>query len=141
VKAYDGKTLKLEDFKGKFVFLDFWATWAGARNLDAQMLKAVHETYAKDSRLVMIGDELRFRGVDRREVSRRRMASNGRRPYAGPWGQGAVYQSYGLEGLPDNVLIDPEGKVAARNLRGSNIRNTIRNRLGNPRAAPAAAQP
>ncbi len=140
VKAYDGKTLKLEDFKGKFVFLDFWATWAGARNLDAQMLKAVHDTYAKDNRLVMIGMNFDSEA----SIGEKYAKENGfkwTQAFAGPWGQGALYQSYGLEGLPDNVLIDPEGKVAARNLRGSNIRNTIRNRLGNPRTAPAAAQP
>lgn len=140
VKAYDGTTLKLEDFKGRFVFLDFWATWAGARTLDAQMLKAVHEMYAKDTRLVMIGMNFDSEAA----IGERFAKENGfnwPQAHAGSWGQGAVYQSYGLEGLPDNVLIDPGGKVAARNLRGSNIRNTIRNRLGIPRTAPAAAQP
>ena len=55
VKTFDGKTVKLEDFAGKFVLLDFWATWAGSRNLDLQMLKALHAAYGKDARLVMLG--------------------------------------------------------------------------------------
>jgi len=41
---------------------------------------------------------------------------------------------FGIQGLPDNVFIDPEGKIAGRNLRGSSIRNTVRNVLGNPKS-------
>ncbi len=139
VKTFEGKTIRLEDMKGKFVLLDFWATWAGTRNLDVQMLKAVHDAYGADDRLVLLGmnfDAEASLGAGAAKESGFKWPQ----AFVGPWGQGTIYQGYGLQGLPDNVLIDPDGKIAARNLRGSNIRNTIRTKLGAPRS-PAPAPP
>ena len=139
-KTFDGKALKLEDFKGKFVFVDFWATWAGTRTLDAQMLKSVYDSYAKDDRFVMIGlnfdSEAAIGGKFAKENDFKWTQC-----YAGQWGQTTIAASYGIQGLPDNVLIDPEGKIAARNLRGSTIRNTIRTKLGAPKTPGAATAP
>ena len=139
-KTFDGKALKLDDFKGKFVFVDFWATWAGTRTLDAQMLKSVYDSYAKDERFVMIG--LNFDSEV--AIGEKFAQENGfkwTQCYAGQWGQTTIAASYGIQGLPDNVLIDPEGKIAARNLRGSTIRNTIRTKLGAPKNPGAATAP
>ena len=139
-KTFEGKTLKLEDFKGKFVFIDFWATWAGTRTLDAQMLKAVYESYGKDERFVMLG--LNF--DSELAVGDKFAKENGfkwTQCYAGQWGQTTIAANYGIQGLPDNVLIDPEGKIVARNLRGSSIRNTVRTKLGTAKAPAAAPAP
>jgi peroxiredoxin len=126
--TFDGKTVKLEDFAGKFVLLDFWATWAGTRNLDLQMLKAVYDAYNKDARLVMLGVNL----DNDRKVAEAAITQNGIKwpqAYAGAWGETRLPASFGIDGLPATVLIDPEGKIAAPNLRGSAIRSTVRNRL------------
>lgn len=139
-KTFDGKALKLEDFKGKFVFIDFWATWAGARTLDAQMLKSVYDSYAKDDRFVMIGLNFDAEAAIGEKFAKEN-AFKWTQCYAGQWGQTTIAASYGIQGLPDNVLIDPEGKIVARNLRGSTIRNTIRTRLGTPKTPPAPTSP
>ena len=134
VKTFDGKAVKLADFAGKFVLLDFWATWAGSRNLDLQMLKTLHTTYAKDERLVMLG--LNF--DPQASAAEKVIEQSGIKWLqcnAGPWDQSSLPASYGVQGLPANILIDPEGKIVASNLRGSNIRTTVRNRLGEPRGA------
>jgi len=139
-KTFEGKTLKLEEFKGKFVLIDFWATWAGTRTLDAQMLKSVYDSYAKDERFVMLG--LNFDAE--LAVGEKFVKENGfkwTQCYAGQWGQTTIAANYGIQGLPDNVLIDPEGKIAARNLRGSSIRSTVRSKLGTPKNAGAAPAP
>jgi peroxiredoxin len=136
VKTFDGKTVKLADFTGKFVLLDFWATWAGARNLDLQMLKALHSAYGKDTRIVMLG--LNFDPEP--AAAKKAIEENGLQwlqAYGGPWSETRLPAAYGVQGLPANVLIDPEGKIAASNLRGSAIRTTIRNRLGDPQGASA----
>ena len=137
-KTFDGRAIKLGDFKGKFVFLDFWATWAGSRTLDTQMLKSVFDTYAKDDRFVMLG--LNF--DSEAAVGEKFAKENGfkwTQCYAGAWGQTTIAANYGIQGLPDNVLIDPEGKIVARNLRGSSIRNTIRSKVGAPKSAPSVS--
>jgi len=136
VKTFDGKTVKLEDFAGKFVLLDLWATWSSPRNLDLQMLKAVHTAYGKDERLVMLG--LNFDSS--RSAAEKAIEQEGIKwpqGYIGEWAQTRLPAMFGLQDLPANILIDPTGKIAASNLRGSNIRTTVRNRLGNPRGAGA----
>jgi peroxiredoxin len=137
VKTFDGKTVKLADFTGKFVLLDFWATWAGSRNLDLQMLKALNTTYGKDNRLVMLGLNFDPQASSAEKVIEQ-SGIKWLQCYAGPWDQTGLPASYGVQGLPANILIDPEGKIVASNLRGSTIRTTVRNRLGEPRGATAA---
>ena len=128
--------IRLADFAGKFVLLDFWATWAGARNLDLQMLKALHTAYGKDERLVMLG--LNFDPqASSAEKAIEQSGVKWLQGYVGPWDQTGLPASYGVQGLPANILIDPEGKIVANNLRGSSIRTTVRNRLGEPQGVSA----
>jgi peroxiredoxin len=136
VKSFDGKTVKLADFTGKFVLLDFWATWAGSRNLDLQMLKALNATYGKDNRLIMLGMNFDPQASSAEKVIEQ-SGIKWLQCYAGPWDKTSLPASYGVQGLPANILIDPEGKIVASNLRGSNIRTTVRNRLGEPRSTSA----
>jgi len=132
VKTLDGKTLKLSDFKGKFLFLDFWATWGGTRNLDLQTLKTLHTTYTNDARFVILG--LNFdNDLKTAETAITKSDLKWMQSYMGPWNDNRLPAMFGIQGLPDNVLIDPEGKIAGRNLRGSNIRNTVRRLLGEPK--------
>jgi len=128
-KAFDGKTVKLDDFQGKYVLLDFWASWTGARSLDVRMLKEVNETYGKDPRFALVG--LNF-DPERKDAERmiQQNALKWLQCYMGNWGGTELPGSFGVQGLPEALLIDPEGKIVARNLRGSNIRNTVRNQLG-----------
>lgn len=127
--TFDGKTVKLDDFRGKFVLLDFWATWAaGSRRQDLMMMTNVYAKYGASNRLVMISLNLDFQP----ELGRAFLKTN-----ASPWlqchvgeqGNNVLLPSYGLDGLPANVLIDPSGRIHSRNLRGSSLLNTVRRAL------------
>ena len=135
-KTFDGKTVKLEDFKGKYVLLDFWAIWAGTRTFDLQMLKGLHDAYGSDNRLVMLG--LNFDNEPKTaQTVIEQTGLKWTQCYIGPWNQTRLPAFFGIQGLPDAVLIDPDGKIAAKNLRGSTIRSSVRNVLPQPKRASA----
>ena len=54
VKTLDGKLLSLDGFKGKFVLLDFWATWCTPCVAELPNLKAVHEAYRNDHQFAIV---------------------------------------------------------------------------------------
>jgi thiol-disulfide isomerase/thioredoxin len=64
IKTLEGKELNLADFRGKYVLLDFWATWCAPCLAEMPNLQAIQDQYAKDPRFVIIG-----LSVDDRPVS------------------------------------------------------------------------
>ncbi|HKX61752.1 MAG TPA: carboxypeptidase regulatory-like domain-containing protein, partial [Verrucomicrobiae bacterium] len=132
VKLMDDKEVKLEDFRGKFVLIDFWATWAGTRSSDLLNLKKVYEGYGKDDRLVMLGislDNTRQPAED--ELKRNPLPW--RQAYGGSWSESTFRITFGLRSVPDAILIDPDGKLVGLNLRGPNILRTVERLVGEPK--------
>ena len=119
----DGKEFKLSSLKGKYVLVDFWASWcAPCRAENPFMLKAYNELKDKNFEIVGVSlDETRAAWLKAVEQDKL------------PWIQVSdvkgfkteIAVRFGISAIPQNVLIDPNGKVIAKDLRGSDVNKMI----------------
>lgn len=128
-KTLDGGSLRLEDYRGKYVLLDFGATWCGPCRGETPYLKAAHEAFGADDRLAMVGLSLDAGP----EAPKKYVADQGlgwTQGFLGDWSSTDVPGRFGVRGIPSIWLIGPDGKVVAKDLRGERIRAAVAEALG-----------
>jgi thiol-disulfide isomerase/thioredoxin len=120
-----GDRLRLSDYKGKYVILDFWATWCGPCLAKLPELKTLYDKIKDDDRFVLIGISLDNAGSEEmlgRFIARREM------PWlhglSGDW-QSDTARAYGINAIPALLLIDPDGKVLLSNPSMAELTRTI----------------
>jgi peroxiredoxin len=122
LKALDGRELKLDDFRGKYVLLDFWATWCAPCLAEMPNLQAIRDRHADDPRFILIGVSL-----DDQAASAARMVKalnlSWRQGLAGP--DSPVVAAYGATAIPATFLIGPDGTILARDLRGEKTKDAV----------------
>jgi len=129
-KTLDDKPLKLSDFHGKYVLLDFWATWCGPCRAEMPNLKNVYQSFGNDQRFAMISlsldsDRSQPKGyVEANKVGWEQV-------FLGDWNLDSVTKAFEVDSIPSIWLIGPDGKIIARGLRGSKIKETVAAALGN----------
>lgn len=120
-----GKAVRLSDFRGKYVLLDFWASWCVPCRAENPVMLAAYNKY-KDKNFTILGVSLD--------------EEDGRKAWLGavkhdklPWTQISDLKGfnseaavlYGIKAIPANFLIDPNGRIIARNLRGPDLENKL----------------
>lgn len=109
----DGDNMGPESFRGKYLLIDFWASWCGPCIASIPKLKELYKTYQEK------GFEILSVSIDSKEDAwNRAMAEQNM-----PWGQvlapdagKSITRDYQFSGIPHLVLLDKEGKIVARNL-------------------------
>ncbi len=112
----DGKDLKLSDLRGKVVLIDFWASWCGPCRRENPNVVKVYSKY-KEKGFEILGvslDNNRERWLQAIEQDGLMWQHVSDLKY---W-QNEVAQLYSVRSIPHTILLDAEGKIIARNLRG-----------------------
>jgi peroxiredoxin len=114
-----GNDVTYAAFKGKYVLIDFWASWCYPCRVEYPFLKKAYQQY-KDKNFEIIGISLDSKREDWVKAIRENgfaftMASDlkGR--------DNAIAVAYGITAIPQNLLVDPNGIIIAKNMRGEDL--------------------
>ncbi|WP_216848924.1 TlpA disulfide reductase family protein [Pedobacter sp. L105] len=113
----DGKTVRLSDFKGKYVLIDFWASWCGPCREENPNIVAAYNKY-KGKGFTILGVSLDNPGAKKswiKAIADDQLIWTQVSDLKG-WDNSVALQ-YGVRGIPANFLIDPNGKIIAKDLR------------------------
>ena len=123
----DGNSLQLSELEGKLILLEFWASWCGPCRAENPNLVKSYENY-KDK-----GFEIFAVSLDAEKESWEKAIAKDNLPWkhvsdlAGDKNKASII--YGISGIPDNFLINSEGVIVARNVRGDALNNKLKELL------------
>ena len=115
----NGRTISLASLRGKYVLVDFWASWCKPCRMENPNVVAAYQQF-KDKNFTVLGVSL-----DKNKEAWLNAIKEDGLAWAHvsdlkQW-QSSVVPLYQIEGIPFNVLLDPQGKVIAKGLRGEDL--------------------
>ncbi|GAB3225827.1 TlpA disulfide reductase family protein [Hymenobacter seoulensis] len=117
----EGRSVSLTDYRGKYVLVDFWASWCGpCRQENPNLTKAYHAYKDKNFDVLSVSlDEARDRAKWVKAIQQDQLPWTQISDLKGWRGQAAT--TYSITFIPQNFLVDPTGKIIALNLRGEEL--------------------
>jgi cytochrome c biogenesis protein CcmG/thiol:disulfide interchange protein DsbE len=134
LSLFDGRVVRLSDFQGKVVFLNFWASWCPPCRDEAPLLEQAWRGH-KDQDIVFLGVDIQ----DTEEAARRFLREfaisymNGRDP------TGRIAIDYGVYGIPETFFINRQGRITYKHI-GALDGQTLVAKLAEARRGFASAE-
>ncbi|MCK4538131.1 MAG: redoxin domain-containing protein [Candidatus Krumholzibacteria bacterium] len=126
--ATDGKPISLTQYRGKVVLVDFWATWCAPCIAEMPHVKKVYEKYnpkgfeiigiSMDDSKVKLDEYIKNESIKWRQV------------FDGKGWKSELGQKYAIASIPTTFLLDREGVIRYKNLRGDDLEKAVKELTG-----------